>query len=144
MKLEITWDNLNTAIEQLKELAEKIKQFPKDVAQESMSHISYSGTGVSYSEGENKVFASGSQVAFMEYGTGFDADFTTLTLDNGQKLPSYPGVWSDDHANTFLNHLYSNKPQESYPYNREGEHQMEKEVERLRSNTEAKAKDYFA
>lgn len=140
MKIEVTWDNLDESIKQLKELAEKIKQFPKDVAQESMSHIGYSGTGVSYSEGENKVFASGDQIAFAEFGAGFYADTTTLKVD-GQSMESYPGVWSEDHAQTFQN--YSGDPS-SYKYNRQPQHQMQNEVERLRSNTEQKAKDFFA
>ena len=88
-----------------------------------------------------KSFEVGRQVAGLTYE---NMNITSIGSSNFLYNFSYPGVWSDDHANTFLNHLYSNKPQESYPYNREGEHQMEKEVERLRSNTEAKAKDYFS
>lgn len=152
MKLEITWDNLDTAIEQLKELAEKIKQFPKDVAQESMSHISYSGTGVSYSEGENKVFASSHGIAFQEFGAGFYADETTLNID-GKNVSSYPGVWSADHARTFQAWQFrqlgrmntSERVHDSqYPYNVEPSHTMQNEAERLRRDTEARAKDYFA
>ena len=140
MKLEITWDNLDTAIEQLKELAEKIKQFPKDVAQESMSHINYSGTGVSYSEGENKVFASGEGIAFQEYGAGFYADVTSINVD-GMNMSSYPGVWSEDHQNTFATWQGQDW---AYPYNNQPTHHMQNEAERLRRDTESKAKDYFA
>ena len=140
MTINITWGNLDEAIKQLRELAKKIEQFPKDVAQESMSHINYSGTGVSYSEGENKVFASGDQIAFAEFGAGYYADVTTLNV-NGQSMESYPGVWSEDHAQTFQ--YYSGDPN-SYKYNRVPQHQMQNEVERLRSDTEQKAKDYFS
>ena len=139
MKLVITWDNLDDAINQLKELAEKIRQFPNDVAQESSDRIPYSGTGVSYSEGENHVYASGEGIAFQEYGSGFYADVTSINID-GKNMPSYPGVWSEDHKNTFATwqgHDWA------YPYNNQPTHYMQDEVERLRRDTEPKAKDYF-
>lgn len=140
MKLEVTWDNLDEAINMLKELAEKIRQFPKDVASESTSHIPYNGTGVSYSEGKNTVFATGEGIAFQEYGSGFYADVTTIRVD-GKNMPSYPGVWSEDHQNTFATwqgHDWA------YPYNNQPTHYMQDEAERLRRDTEQKAKDYFA
>ena len=142
MNLTITMDNLDEAIRKLGELAEQLEEFPKDVARESMDRIGYSNTGVSYGDGENRVYASGDGIAFAEWGAGYYADTTTIEVD-GIGIPSYPGVWSDDHGNTFLPHLYSGKPQETYKYNRAPQHKMQDEAERLRVDTEQKAKDYF-
>lgn len=143
MKLTITLDNLDEAIRQLKQLAKQIEDFPKDVAQESLTHIGYPDTGISSSNGVNRVFAMGDGIAFLEWGAGYEADFTTIEVDGVGSLPSYPGVWSDDHANTFKHHLYSGQPHGTYPYNRSPQNKMTNEAERLRRDTETKAKGYF-
>ncbi len=139
MTIDITLDNLDTAIKQLEELAEKIEQFPEDVATESWNRIPYADTGISRSEGQHTVFASGEGIAFQEFGSGFYAQVTSINI-NGSDAPSYPGVWSEDHKNTFATwqgHDWA------YPYNNQPTRYMQDEAERLRRETELKAKDYF-
>lgn len=143
MNLTITLDNLDESIRKLKELAELIRQFPKDVAIESMDSIGYSDTGVSYGEGENIVYASGKEIAFEEFGAGYWADTTSLTLSDGGNIATYPGAWSEDHARTFQRHRESGEPTTSYKYNKLPQHKMQREAERLRNNTEQKAREYF-
>lgn len=135
MKLTITLDNLDDAIKQLKELAEKIRQFPKDVATESMDRIGYSSTGVSYGDGENTVYAGGNGIAFEEFGAGFYAQVADF-----DDFHTEPGIWSADHARTFQNWQGQDY---AYPYNKQPQRKMQIEAERLRNETEQKAKDYF-
>lgn len=145
MNLTITLSNLDSAIRQLEEFSKKLEEFPKDVAYESADNVRYPNATpmVIHTDGENKIVNRGKGIAFMEFGAGYDADFTTIEFAGGGSLPSYPGVWSDDHAGTFLRHLYSGKPQETYRYNQPAQHKMQDEAERLRVDTEQKAKDYF-
>lgn len=151
MNLTITMTNLDDSIRQLKELAEKVREFPKDVARESMDKVGYGNMGISYGEGMNEVFTDAEGIAFAEWGAGFYADTTTIETSSGT-FESYPGVWSKDHARTFqawqfrqLSRLYTKARvhDSQYPYNRMPQHKMQNEAERLRNETEDKAKEYF-
>lgn len=147
MKLTITLDNLDDAIKQLSELAKQLRQFPEDVADESKNSVGYEQMMVEMSPGMHKIKAIGDGIAFAEYGAGFVADDTTLELEDGGTLNSYPGVWSNDHEKTFQQHmfkiLYGKALESDYKYNREPQRKMQTEAERLRNQTELKAKDYF-
>ena len=140
MKLTINLDNLDEAIRQLEELEWKLREFPHDVAKESADNIRYKNatTYVVSMDGENQIRVNGDQVAFQEYGAGFEADF-----DHIGNIPTYPGVWSDDHEGTFKKWLYYNHPEENYKYNRTPQRKIRTEVERLKSQTESKAEGYF-
>lgn len=148
MTIDITLDNLDTAIKKLEDLSKKLERFGKDVAYESMENVRYDGSNPVLIEiGDQLIIENvGDQVVFQEFGAGFPAQETTIEID-GASYASYPGVYSNDHADTYYKHLmkmaYGNATEEDYRYNREPGMKMQKEVERLRNYTDQKAKDYF-
>ncbi len=136
MTLEITLDNLKESVKALRNLAKQIEQFPHDVAMESASNVGYSNVNVEQTDSANIVTASGNQIAFEEFGAGFVAE----VADIGD-FHTEPGIWSEDHAKTYQNWKGD---MEDYPYNRQPKMEMQKEAERLRNETENKAKGYLS
>lgn len=140
MIITISLDNLDEALRQVTELQEKVREFPHEVAQESADNIRYdkASTYMISTDGEHKVRVRGDQLAFQEYGAGFTADYDMIG-----NIPTYPGVYSEDHKETFQKHLAQGKAPGTYRYNRTAQRKMRNEVERLRRNTESKAQGYF-
>ena len=147
MTLEITMENLKESVKALRNLAKQIEQFPHDVAEESKTRVGYSNMSHESEPGLNVVIAGGEGVAFKEYGAGFYAEETTIPLEGGGEMPNYPGVWSEDPVlgkQTFQHYLERDGSPDGYPYNRMPQMRMQDEAERLRNETENKAKGYFS
>lgn len=141
MKIKISLDNLDTAIKQLEALEEKIRQFPGEVARESARRTGYKLAVADIQDGRSRVIASSPQIAFEEFGAGFDAQ----TVDIGS-FHTEPGSYSRDPVlgkGTFDQWIASGKPPEQYPYNRTPQKGMQKEAKRLISETKGKAERYF-
>lgn len=144
MKLTITLDNLDEAISQLKELANKMATFAHDVAVESAENITYSGIGTTNSmvgsiPYQHVIVQNNDYVAFQEFGTGFEAEYTSIIVNDTVEA-SYPGVYSEDHERTFQD--WTGDP-EDYRPNITPKKQMQNEVQRLFESTEQKARSYF-
>lgn len=141
MRLVIDLTNPSEAEAQLRELAEKLRNFPKIVAEESAQNIHYftekgsvRARVESIADG-NRIVAENDQIAFMEFGAGFPAQNTTI-----EGLTTYPGAWSEDHAQTFQR--FKGDP-DDYMYNRDPQMAMQNEAHRLIKDTERKAQEYF-
>ncbi len=141
MKIVINLDKPEEAEAQLRELAEKIRNFAHEVATESAQNIHYAtengsvGATVEPIEKGYAVVARNPQIAFMEFGAGFPAQNITI-----EGFTTYPGAYSEDHAQTFQN--YKGDPDE-YMYNRDPQMAMQNEAHRLIKDTERKAQEYF-
>ena len=141
MKIVIDLNKPEEAEAQLRELAEKIRNFAHEVATESAQNIHYTTEGGSVGAraeeiaGGYAVVAENPQIAFMEFGAGFPAQNITI-----EGFTTYPGAWSEDHAQTFQN--WTGDP-DNYMYNRDPQMAMQNEAHRLIKDTERKAKEYF-
>ena len=84
------------------------------------------------------VSASGDQLLFIEFGTGFPADESM-----GLSFGFGAGSWSDDHADTFNQWLQSGQPPEDYPYNHAGVDAFWKVEQKLRGIIKETANEVF-
>lgn len=128
MKLTLNFDD-----NALNQFYGRLEDFPMRVTVSSASRVGYSHMGGTHNpaEGVSKVIAGGDQVAFQEFGAGFTADTTVLETSESGYKPSYPGVWSADHARTFQRYRENGGSMLAYPYNRLPEHRMTREAEKL-------------
>lgn len=136
MNINISLDNLDKAIEQLNDLQNRLESFPEHLAKSASDDIkSHYAITVTSQDGNTTIDAERKGIAFIEYGAGFYADETSIG-----DLESYPGVWSEDHAQTFQNW---NGEEDKYPYNMYPHHYMESVVQTLETDAERIARDYF-
>lgn len=141
MKIVLNLDDPETTEAQLRELAEKLRNFPQAVAEESAQNIHYYTEKGSVSArvepiaDGNRIVAENDQIAFMEFGAGFPAQNITI-----EGFTTYPGAWSEDHAQTFQR--FKGDP-DNYMFNRDPQMAMQNEAHRLIKDTERKAQEYF-
>lgn len=84
------------------------------------------------------VTASGSQVGFLEFGTGAYSD-SQHPYTGEVSFPVFPGSYSDTvGAGTYLHWVQTHGTDANYPYNREPTRAMYKAVTEFRQGNEAK------
>ena len=138
MKLKITLDNLDEAIQKLEEFAQELQDFPFSVASESVANIKYPMVTMDSGNGVSHIIATGRGIAFQEYGAGFEAETGKIG-----DLDTYPGVWSESPKGKGTFATWSGTPSE-YPYNVTPKDYMQNEVQRLIKETPGKARRYFS
>lgn len=127
---------IDEAIAYLEQLEQKLLDFPTQVAMDSVNRIDYPNVMAdTTAQGTTRIVAMGDQIAFEEFGAGFEAD--TFDYD---AFHTEPGIWSEDHARTFQN--YNGEP-ENYRYNRTPKHALRDEAKRLPDEIMNKAREVF-
>lgn len=128
------FDNgLRALAEAIAERADEIYHGGKAAAAEGRGVIVASGGG------DNRYFvtASGSQVGFLEFGTGAYSD-KNHPYAADVTYPVYPGSYSDTvGAGTYLRWVQTHGTDANYPYNREPTRAMYKAVTEYRQGTAA-------
>lgn len=127
---------IEEAIAYLEHLEQKLLDFPVQVAMDSVNRIEYPNVMAdTTAQGTTRIVAMGDQIAFEEFGAGFEAD-TFMHEDFRTRM----GVWSYDHAQTFQK--YDGEPM-NYRYNRTPKRYLRNEAERLPSEIMDKAREVF-
>lgn len=144
MNIKISLDNLDNAIKQLETLQGKVRDFSSDLAMDYRSQVGYSDVTVHHGGNSQIIEASGDQIAFEEWGAGYDATYENGFTDlGGDQFESKPGIWSESHEKTFQRHQESGKQPSTYRYNRLPRHRMESTARRIQGEIVQKARDYF-
>ena len=144
MNIKISLDNLDDAIKQVETLRDRVRDFPSDLAMDYRSQVGYSDVSVQHGANSQIINASGDQIAFEEWGAGYEASYEHGFMDlGGDQFESMPGIWSANHARTFQIHVASGKQPSTYRYNKMPRHRMESVARRIRSEIVQKARMYF-
>lgn len=145
MNITISLDNLDSAIKQIEELQSKLESFTAELADETKVGIAYPGVSVNHNgSGSHTIIAEDDNIAFMEFGAGYVADYEEGFQEfGGDNFHTEPGIWSESHRRTFQHHQASGKAPSTYRYNRVPQNRMQRTAMRLIDTTPQKAKDYF-
>ena len=144
INITIDLDNLDKSIEELKTLSDQVRDFSSDLAMDYRSKVGYSDVSVHHGGNVQIIEASGDQIAFEEWGAGYDATYEHGFTDlGGDQFESKPGIWSESHQQTFQHHQASGKQPSTYRYNKMPKHRMESTARRIQSEITQKARDYF-
>lgn len=151
MKIVVTLDNLDAAIEQLDKYAESLKA----KAQETAKRIAEVGAEEVKSVDSQSVVttidptdkgcvlsASHRAIVFMEFGTGMRTESDAPYADK-VSVPVYPGSWSEQHANTWQQWVESGKDPENYPFNHYPRRGMYWSMQRMKREAKDIAKAVF-
>ena len=142
--IKIDLDNLDTSIKELETLCSKVRDFPSDLALDYRAQVGYSDVSVYHGAASQIINASGDQIAFEEWGAGYDATYEHGFTDlGGDQFESKPGIWSESHERTFQHHQASGKQPSTYRYNKMPKHRMESTARRIQSEIVQKAMEYF-
>ena len=144
MNIKINLDNLDSAIKQLEELRSKVRDFAADLAEEYRTQVGYENVSVKHGGSNATIVASGEQIAFEEWGSGYTADYNSgFEHLGGDPFLTYPGIWSASHERTFQHHQKSGKDPSTYRYNKEPKHYMENTANKIHAEIEKKAREHF-
>lgn len=87
--------------------------------------------------------ANGSQVCFLEFGTGELVDTGHPYANTIPEVEVYPGSWSKDHKRTYQRWEKTNGAPGTYEYNTEPTSAMYKAYEAMYQAVEKKAREVF-
>ena len=142
--INISLDNLDSALEQIKELQYQVEHFTADLAEETKANVGYSDVSADHMGERHIITAKDEDIAFKEFGAGYVADYEDGFQDmGGDPFHTEPGIWSESHARTFQKHQQSGQAPSTYRFNRTPTNRMQRAAQNVHSKVGSKAREYF-